>query len=108
MSYVYELSEEIVYGDDPDTMSIEEGPRRFYRTYDIARRAAMRDIIRSYVRNTKQSVKGFGVIRPVVCDYTMQKIGYHWITVTWYDEYDERNRFGKAISRIPVYNEPVE
>lgn len=106
--YVYLLSSEIVYGDDPDTMVIEDGVSIYYENRDLTYKSALKRVLKAYINGTKYVKDYLMCGRPKV---TFVKFKSPWVIdrfeVTTIDSYGDITCHRFFINKIRCFDRVV-
>lgn len=105
---VYRLATETIYGDDPDTMIIEDGINLYLDSYSLAYKCAMKRVLMLYVKGTRNVEEYLTYGRPKV---TFVKFKSPWtiyrIEVTIVDYYEDTVCYRFFINKVPIRNKII-
>ena len=106
--YVYRLGTETVYGDDPDTMVIEDGINLYLDSYSLAYKCALKRVLKAYIKGTRYVDDYLRHGRPRV---TFVKFKSPWtiyrIEVTIVDDYEDPTCYRFFINKVPCHNKII-
>ena len=106
--YVYRLGTETVYGDDPDTMVIEDGINLYLDSYSLAYKCALIRVLKAYIKGTRYVDDYLRHGRPRV---TFVKFKSPWtiyrIEVTIVDDYEDPTCYRFFINKVPCHNKII-